>query len=260
MLKKIVQQVKINLEKRSALRPTFHNLQSSTRQFKAALKGKSQLSLLAEVKHSSPLHGVLNENFNHLQLAEQYFRAGADCVSVLTEESFFKGSHQYLFDISQTIPLPLLCKDFIVDPYQVLEARFYGADAVLLIANLLSLKEMKELIKIANSLKMDVLVEVHNVEELKTALKVYTDNVLIGINNRNLATMEIDLNTALALAPLIPRDIVTVAESGYKTGADLQAITGLVDAVLIGSTLVKDGDPMGKIKSLFLTETHDDQN
>lgn len=253
MLDKILKQVKVNLERRSSFRPVFNNIKPSERDFKGALKGKEHLSLLAEVKQASPLHGVLRENFHHLELAETYFKAGADCVSVLTEESFFHGSHQFLFDISQTIPLPLLCKDFVIDSYQILEARFYCADAILLIVNILSFQQIQEFIKIAAALNMDVLLEVHSREELDIALRAYQENVLIGINNRNLETMEIDLNTAVALAPLVPKDVVTVAESGYQTAADLKTITGLADAVLIGSSLVRDGNPMEKIKSMFLT-------
>lgn len=257
MLSNIVKQVKINLETRKKQHPSFANLQTSQRDFKAAIEGKQHLALIAEVKKASPSQGSLNENFNHLQLAQQYSSAGASCISVLTEESFFHGSQQYLYDISRSLALPVLCKDFIVDTYQIEEARFYGADAILLMANLLSFQQLKEFIQRATNLKMSVLLEVHSEDELKNALKLYADNVLIGVNNRNLQTLKIDLNTVRKLAPLLPKDVVSVAESGYQSAQDLEAIKGLVDGVLIGSSIVSSSNALDKINSLFsLSNAH----
>ncbi len=251
MLTKITNQVQKNLELRRKLKPSFGNLQPSTRRFKFDIYGKEKLSLVAEVKHASPLHGALTQTFDHKKLAEEYYKAGATCISVLTEESFFLGSHQYLLDISNLVPLPLLCKDFILDEYQILEARFYGADAVLLIASLLSAEQLQTFTNLANSLNMDVLLEVHSYEELEKALQIKGENLILGINNRNLQSMEIDLKTAPELAKLLPQDYILMAESGYKTAQDTATIKGLFDGVLIGSSLVNSPNIADKIKELI---------
>lgn len=251
MLFDIVKQVKANLEQRKLQRPSFQNLQPAQHDFKGAIAGKDHLALIAEVKHASPSQGMLTSHFNHLELAQQYLQAGASCISVLTEQNFFHGSHQYLYDISRSIPLPLLCKDFIIDAYQIEEARFYGADAILLMANLLSLQQLQNFIAVAKQFHMSVLLEIHDQDELQTALKLYGDNVLIGINNRDLTTLEINLNNFKKLAPLIPKQYVVVAESGYHTAKDIEEIQGLADGVLIGTSLVRDGNALQKISKLF---------
>lgn len=251
MLQTIIKQVAINLEERKRTLPLFTGLKPSQFDFKKAIQGKQKISLIAEVKKKSPSAGLLNPTFNHLKLAEQYQKAGASCLSVLTEESFFEGSHQYLAEIRKVIDLPLLCKDFILEEYQIEEARHFGADAILLIAAIHSPNKLRTLIKSAKLLNMSVLLEVHTQEELSIAMQLYKDNVVIGINNRNLQDLSIDLSNTTSLSSRIPKDYVIVGESGYKSTADISSVLGLVDAVLVGSSLVSGSNPEEFVKNLL---------
>lgn len=216
----------------------------------AALKG-GKLRLIAEVKRASPSRGVLQPDLNAVRLAETYARCGAAAISVLTESHYFGGSGKDLVAIRHQLPkTPLLRKDFILKPYQVFESRAWGADALLLIVAVLDGSELEELLSLSHELGMRCLVEVHNEEELKRALA--GDARIIGINNRHLDTMAVDINVTRRLRPLIPSDRLVVSESGIKGRGDVQKLRELgVNAVLIGEALVTASDVAAKIKELF---------
>ena len=218
------------------------------RDFEGALRGEG-VKLIAEIKRASPSKGLLCPNLDVATLARSYARGGASAISVLTESAFFKGSLADLATAHQATHLPLLCKDFILDPYQVYEARAFGADAVLLITAILSLSELSALIEIAHGLGMVALVEVHSEPEVGRALEAEAN--LIGINNRNLADFSVDLTTTLKLRPLIPPHIIVVSESGIKSKADISILQAVgINAVLVGETLVTSPDPEAKLREL----------
>jgi indole-3-glycerol phosphate synthase len=228
-----------------------------TRDFVAALQqGKTAPALIAEVKKASPSKGVLREDFDPVAIALSYQQGGASCISVLTDEKFFQGSFDNLEKIRTAVDLPLLCKDFIVYPYQMYLARIRGADAVLLIAAILSDQDLQYFVKIANALKLAALIEVHTLEELDRVLAL--DGVtLVGINNRNLEDFSVDLQTTCQLlaareTQLQQRGILVVSESGLHAPADLAKVASAgATAVLIGESLVKQPDPEAAIATLF---------
>lgn len=210
-----------------------------------AINKPRQISLIAEMKKASPSLGLIRQEFNHLDIASIYQEVGVQAISVLTEEDYFQGSLSFINDVKNIFQGPVLRKDFIIDPYQVYESRFYGADAILLIADLLTQDEITEFIGVASGLGMDSLVEVHNEKELKKVLKLKCVS-LIGINNRNLHTLETDFKTTETLYPLIPKDKVVVVESGIKSSQDLLFLKILgVNAVLIG-TIFMQAENVGK--------------
>lgn len=210
---------------------------------------KSGLSVIAEVKKASPSKGVICEDFTPIGIAKEYEKAGADAVSVLTEEHYFKGSSQYLQAIREKVDLPILRKDFIIDAYQIYESLIIGADAVLLIAALLDSSTITRFMRIADTLGLACLVEVHNEKELRTALDAGAR--MIGINNRDLKTFEVDLQTTQRLAKLTPTDRVVVAESGIVTNADMKAIFSYgADAVLVGEALMRSDNMKEKLAEL----------
>lgn len=227
------------------------------RDFVAALRqGKTQPALIAEVKKASPSKGVLREDFDPVAIALSYQQGGASCLSVLTDERFFQGSFDNLTAIRAAVALPLLCKDFVLYPYQMYLARIRGADAVLLIAAILSDQNLQYFVKIANALKMAALIEVHTLAELDRVLSL--DGVtLVGINNRNLEDFSVNLQTTCKLMELRgrevqQRDILVVSESGLHTPADLHIVASVgAEAVLIGESLVKQHDPELAIAALF---------
>lgn len=215
-----------------------------TRGFYNALTSghKRQLGLIAEVKKASPSKGLIREDFHPVQLAQSYERAGADCLSVLTDEQYFQGSGEYLSQIRANVELPLLRKDFIIDELQIYEARLLGADAILLIAAILSDEQLSHYTQIANHLSLDVLLEVHDKAELKRALNLGTAK-LIGINNRNLHTFETSLTHTAELASMIPDGITLISESGIKTVDDIDYLTRHgAHGVLIGETFMREAD------------------
>jgi indole-3-glycerol phosphate synthase len=218
--------------------------------FGAALSGGS-LRLIAEVKKASPSRGVLSANLDVVKVAMTYARCGAAAISVLTETQYFQGSLGDLEAIRHALPrMPLLRKDFIINPYQVFESRACKADALLLIVAILDDSVLKRLLALSYDLGMQCLVEIHNEIELKRALAV--DARIIGINNRNLDTMEVDLGTTQRLRPLIPPDLIVVSESGIKERVDIQKLgEWRADAVLIGEALVTAPDTASRIKELF---------
>ncbi|MDF2612446.1 MAG: trpC [Clostridia bacterium] len=216
--------------------------------FKASLKG-SGVSIIAEAKKASPSKGLICTDFDYIQIAKDYERGGAAAISVLTEPNYFLGANEYLTKIKEIVKLPLLRKDFIVDEWQIYEAKVIGADAVLLIAAALTQKEMAYFLKVAHSLGLECLVEAHDEEEVKRSLDVNAE--IIGVNNRNLKTFEVSLETSERLRKLIPQDKVFVSESGIHTKEDIKRLKQLgTDAVLIGESIVKSSDRIGKLKEL----------
>jgi len=229
----------------------------SPRDFVAALRqGKTKPALIAEVKKASPSRGVLRSDFDPVAIATAYQQGGASCISVLTDERFFQGSFDNLVQIRAALALPLLCKDFLLYPYQIYLARVRGADAVLLIAALLSDQDLQYFVKIANALKMAALIEVHTLAELDRVLCL-EGVTLIGINNRNLEDFAVDLKTTTSLLEsrgrqLESRGILVVSESGLHAPADLAIVSAAgAQAVLIGESVVKQPDPALAIAALF---------
>lgn len=224
-----------------------------TKGFRAGLtkEGRNRsMGLIAEVKKASPSKGLIREDFDPVGLALQYEEAQTDCISVLTDEQYFQGSAQYLQAIREAVQVPLLRKDFTIDYRQVYEARLLGADAILLIAAILSKGEMKELLTISRDLGMDTLVEVHDQRELETVLEL--DANLIGINNRNLKTFVTDLKTTEDLIAHIPKETVIVSESGISKGEEIAYLSSLgADAVLIGETFMRQADVKAAVVNLM---------
>ena len=227
--------------------------------FLGALKqGKTRPALIAEVKKASPSKGVIRADFDAVEIAKAYQRGGASCLSVLTDSKFFQGSFENLAAVRQSVDLPLLCKEFVIYPYQIYYARAHGADAVLLIAAILEDSDLQYFLKIIKVLGMTALIEVHTAEEFDRVLKL-TGVKLIGINNRDLTNFKVDLQTTQTLIAsrkqeLIDRDILIVSESGLHTAEDLRIVADAgVDAVLIGESLVKQPNPGQAIIDLFGT-------
>jgi indole-3-glycerol phosphate synthase len=225
--------------------------------FVAALKqARMQPALIAEVKKASPSKGVIQPNFDPVAIAQAYQQGGAACISVLTDQRFFQGSFEYLQQIRQAVSLPLLCKDFVIYPYQIYRARAAGADAVLLIAAILSDQDLQYFVKIVKAIGMTALVEVHTLAELDRVLAV-SGVTLVGINNRNLEDFSVSLQTTHDLlgarqSELQARGIAVVSESGLHTAADLQQVHQAgARAVLIGESIVKQADPIAAIQTLF---------
>ena len=223
--------------------------------FASSLRG-GDIRLIAEVKRASPSAGLIWKDFNPVEIALTYADNGAAAISVLTETRYFLGTLDYLRDIRQALGdrrVPLLRKDFIFDPYQVHEARAYGADALLLIVAILTPEELKNLLTLSRQLGMECLVEVHDEDELKVALGC--DVRIIGINNRDLRTFKTDLTTTKRLRPLIPKDRLVVSESGIKNHDDIARMRQWgVDAVLIGESLTASSDIATKMRELFAPE------
>lgn len=209
------------------------------RDFFAALAQGDSIRLIAEVKKASPSAGIIREDFSPVEIAQIYEQHGAACISVLTDVSYFQGSLDYLSQVRAAVGLPVLRKDFIIDSYQLLEARVAGADAVLLIAECLDDCQLRKLYGEAIELGMTPLIELYEPENLPRVLETGTN--LVGVNNRNLHTFEVDLGHTLRLRQEIPDDCVLVGESGIKTRADvLQLEQGGVDAILVGESLIRE--------------------
>ena len=206
--------------------------------------------VITEIKKASPSKGVLRENFIPAQIAQSYEKHGAACLSVLTDIDYFQGCNDYLQQARSACSIPVLRKDFTIDPYQVYEARAIGADAILLIVACLELNQMKELEACAHELGLDVLVEVHNGTELEQALELKTP--LLGINNRNLKTFEVTLQTTLSLLSAVPKNKTLVTESGILTHADVQLMReNAVNAFLVGEAFMRSADPGAALSELF---------
>jgi indole-3-glycerol phosphate synthase len=253
ILEKIITEKRpeVELMKRSLPVPALEGLiaQQQQRGFAAALKGDS-LRLIAEIKKASPSKGVLCPDFDPVKLARTYAQSGAAAISVLTEAQYFQGSLEHLEAIRKEVKIPLLRKDFIFDEYQVYESAAFGADAILLIAAILSRKQLQEFLALGRRLGLDCLVEVHNESEIEAALQ--TDAEIIGINNRDLSTFMVDTDTTRRLRSLIPEGHIVVSESGIKNREDMKKMREWgVNAVLVGEALVTAKNIAVKIKGLL---------
>ncbi len=222
----------------------------SPRPFGRTLVRPGEVTLIAEVKKASPSAGVIRQDANPSAMGKIYEEAGASAVSVLTDEQFFGGTLADLGSVKKAVGLPILRKDFIIDPWQVYEARAYGADAILLIVAILDDKTLRDLLVLARKLGLDALVEVHTEEESARAVDVGAG--IIGINNRDLRTFRIDLETTIDLAPKIPAETIRVSESGIQSRADVLRLQQAgVNAVLVGTALMKASDLRAKITELI---------
>lgn len=216
--------------------------------FAKALAGEG-MAFICEVKKASPSKGIISAEFPYLEIAQAYEQAGARAISVLTEPRFFLGSDQYLKEIKAGVNIPVLRKDFIVDSYQIYEAKVIGADAVLLICSLLDLKTLKDYLQLAESLGLSALVETHTEEEIDRALQAGA--AIIGINNRNLKTFAVDLQRTISLRRHVPREKILVSESGIQTAEDVERLRrSQVDAVLIGEAFMRREDKRAFLRDL----------
>jgi len=228
-------------------------LRNDFRPFRSALQLGSDVAIIAEVKKASPSAGIIAPEFNPLSQAREYARGGAHALSVLTDEKYFGGHLSYLKQIREQVELPLLRKDFILHELQIFESVIAGADAILLIVASLDQRSLLTLYHQAKSCQLDVLVEVHNLEEMELALDLGAD--IIGINNRNLKTFEIDLATTDRLSEEIPSETVAVSESGIKTAEDVRRLRACgINAVLIGETLMRATNVPEKLAELLLKD------
>ena len=216
--------------------------------FEQALK-KPGLSVISEVKKASPSKGVIAEDFPYLAIAESYEAAGADCISCLTEPDRFKGSDRYLEEITDTVNIPVLRKDFTVDTYMIDQAKIFGASAVLLIAAILTDEELKSFFGYADALGLSCIFEAHDEEEVRRCLAAGAR--IVGVNNRNLKDFTVDMENSIRLRPLVPKDVIYVSESGISTPEDVRKLyENGTDAVLVGEMLMRSSDKAGLIKAM----------
>lgn len=258
ILDRILQRKREEIDERTQVRPLpeLHARCADapeTRGFAAAMEAridKGRPAIIAEIKKASPSKGVIREDFNPAAIAASYAKAGATCLSVLTDAHFFQGSESFLMQARQACKLPVLRKDFIIDPYQVWEARSIGADCILLIVSALGDSALLELSLLAAELDMDVLVEVHDDEELERALALPAP--LIGVNNRDLRTFKTSLDTSIELRENVPYDRLMVSESGIRTPDDVAQLRDAgIEAFLVGETFMRSPDPGAELKRLF---------
>lgn len=216
--------------------------------FENSLKNKD-FAFICEIKKASPSKGVIVEDFTYTDIAQEYEKAGASAISVLTEPHFFKGNDKYLKDVADIVNIPVLRKDFIIDEYQIYQAKLIGADAVLLICAVLDESTLKNFIDIATSLKLSCLVETHNEEEIKKALNCNAK--IIGINNRDLKTFNVDINTSLKLRKFLPNDKILISESGIKTAQDIKMLKDAgFNGALIGESMMRSKNKQKFLLSL----------
>jgi len=258
ILNRILARKAEEIEQRSRVRPLDElraraQQQLATRGFVRAIERKLQAgdaAVIAEVKKASPSKGLIRKDFDPAAIARSYEAGGAACLSVLTDVDFFHGSNAYLGEARAACGLPVIRKDFIIDPYQVYEARMIGADAILLIVAALEDGPMIEMANLAHELGMDVLVEVHDIDELERALQ--TDCQLIGVNNRNLRTFEVSLDTSLELKSAMPADRIMVTESGIGSREDVARMRGAgIHTFLVGESFMRQPDPGTALKAMF---------
>jgi len=217
-------------------------------EFEKALQAED-IAFICEVKKASPSKGIIAEDFPYVQIAKDYEAAGASAISVLTEPEFFQGVNAFLMEISEQVTIPILRKDFIIDEAQIYESRIIGADAILLICSILSEAQIRDYLQVADKLGMSCLVEAHDTAEVEKAMKAGAR--VIGVNNRNLKTFEVNIENSVALRKMVPPEIVFVSESGIKTPEDVKILRDNgTNAVLIGETLMRSGDKSQEIKKL----------
>jgi Indole-3-glycerol phosphate synthase len=244
-LKKEMQHISIEGLKNKIKGPGIHK----PLDFFKAIKNSEKISIIAEIKKASPSKGIIREDFDPVSIAREYASTDIQAVSVLTEKEFFLGADEYLMKARQVLPVPILRKDFIIDLWQVYQSRCLGADAILLIASILSSEDMKKLLIVAGILGLHCLVEVHNETELEKALEAGAR--IIGINNRDLKTFKVDIEVTGRLINRIPNDRAVVSESGIRTSGDLQLVRNLgVDAALVGETFMRAESISDKVREL----------
>ncbi len=261
ILKKILAQKTLEIQARRKL-IGFQELTdrlpeaASVRGFCAAIERKLSDNLpavVAEIKKASPSKGVIRQHFVPGEIAQSYEKGGAACLSVLTDVNFFQGADEYLIEARNACDLPVIRKDFIIDPYQVMEARVIGADCILLIVSALEDTQMQELNSVAQELMLDVLIEVHNEKEMERAL--HLEPAMIGINNRNLRTFEVSLLTTINMLSMVPESSILVTESGILTHADVHLMrNNNVNCFLVGETFMRHDDPGEHLRSLFFNQ------
>jgi len=247
ILDTIVEQTKADTAKRkrkisrSGFR-SFENYERERRNFGAALRKENEVAIIAEIKKASPSKGNIRADFNHIKITEQYQSAGAAAISVLTDEPFFKGKLSYLEDVSSQVDIPVMRKDFIIDPYQVEESRAYGADAILLISTILEGHQLQELHHAAEELDLQCLVECYNERDLED---VDFDQIsIIGVNNRDLKTFEVDVHRGIVMLKNCPEHLIKVSESGLSHHEDLAILySSDIDAALIGEQFMRQENP-----------------
>lgn len=258
ILKKIIKRKKEEIAKCKDNISVKHMLEAayknrSTKDFYQALKNQTDLgksAVIAEIKKASPSKGVLRENFNPVEIAKSYEKYGATCLSVLTDKDFFQGDNQYLIDVCASVSLPVLRKEFIIDPYQIYESRVLGADCILLIAACLSDEQMEDMAMRAIAINMDVLIEVHNLEELHRTLQLRLP--MIGINNRNLRTFKVNLDTTIELMKQIEGDTLIITESGILTTDDVEFMRRhCVNSFLVGEAFMQKNNPGKALQEMF---------
>jgi len=255
ILQEIAQRTKKRIEARKEVLPLEKMMEmaraggiSDDFPFEKALRAED-IAFICEIKKASPSKGLIAEDFPYLAIAGEYEAAGAAAISVLTEPYWFKGDDRYLREIADTVSLPLLRKDFTIDSYMICEAKVLGASAVLLICSILDQKTLAEYIGVAHSLGLSALVEVHDEVEIDMALRAGAR--IIGVNNRDLKTFEVDTGNSVRLRKLIPKEIIFVSESGIRTAADIDLLRkNGVDAVLVGETLMRSPDKKKALDAL----------
>lgn len=221
-----------------------------SRDFQSAIKKSGEISLIAEIKKASPSTGILKKNLDVEKMAKIYQKAGADAISVLTERKFFSGSENDLSTVRETVSLPILRKDFIIDEFQIYESKILGADCILLIAAILDKDKLQKFLHLAQNIGVQVLVEVHQLKELESALG--SGAAMVGINNRNLGNLKVNLKTTEQLVGLLPQRVTKVAESGISSYSEVKELKDLgMDAVLVGEAIMKNSDPASKIRELL---------
>lgn len=214
---------------------------------------KNEIALICEIKKASPAHGLIRENFNHIEIAKAYETGGATCLSILTDEKYFRGKNEYLPEVRAITNLPILRKDFIIDTYQIYEAKMLGADCILLIIALLNDDKLRELEQCAFDLGLSVLIEVHNEQELQRAAKLKSK--LLGINNRDLTTLKVNLETSLLLSEQVQSDYTIVSESGIKGALDVELLQQAgINCFLIGEHFMRQSDIAKSVSSLLALE------
>lgn len=217
--------------------------------FKKALQ-REGINVICEVKRASPSKGLIAKDFPYMEIAKEYERAGAAAISVLTEPEYFLGKEEYLKEIAENITIPIIRKDFTIDAYQIYESKLLGASAVLLICALLDEKQLKEFLEIAHSIGLSALVEAHDEEEVRKALKAGAE--IIGVNNRDLKTFTVDINNSIRLRKLVPGNIAFVSESGIKNAEDIAVLRkNKTNAVLVGETLMRSANKEQLLKELL---------
>jgi len=256
ILDRIIKNKRLEVENSKKSLPLEHlvkgieNLED-TKGFCDSLKHDGSVKVIAEIKCASPSKGVLREDFDHVGISKSYAKNGASAISVLTDTRFFKGSYKHLTDVRNTVDVPLLRKDFIIDPYQVYESRYYGADAILLIVSALDLEILKQLLELARSLNMEAVVEVHDEAELEKAIDAGCR--IVGINNRDLKSFDVSLEVSMRLAKLIPEGNIVISESGISSIEDIEKLASVgINVFLIGETFMKAADPGHELKRILL--------